>query len=886
MNVILTHEQADFDALAALLGAALLHDRSLPVLPRRLNRNVRNFLNLYSSEFSFVDARDLPALPIESVTLVDTQSMVTLKGIHAKTKIKVIDHHPQRPDLNPEWTVHVDRVGSCTTLLVEELRDHNGNLTVLQATLLLLGIYEDTGSLTYVSTTSRDVRAAAYLLEQGASLQIAADYLNPPLSAEQRRIYDQLLAAVTAYRIQGQNILVATAVATGMNEEISSVAHKIRDLLDPDGLFLLVQTDEGIRIVARSTTDSVDVGAIASEFGGGGHARAASALLRVESTPDGKSPTLEEVSTHLVERLKQLVRPSVTAGRIMSRHPLVLSPDTSAQDAAALMQRYGYEGYPVVRDGKVIGLLTRRAVDRALAHKLNLAAVSLMDAGEVSVVPSDPLEHLQRLMASTGWGQIPVVSPEDGSVIGIVTRTDLLKVMGRQQQAIPGRINLKDRLEQALPPARTAFLKLLASQAHELHLPVYVVGGFVRDLLLERPSLDFDVVVEGDASLLGKALHRKYGGRLVVHSRFGTAKWQLGDAVKTILAEMHLPVENEGEIPVALDIISARTEFYDHPTALPTVERSSIKHDLHRRDFTINTLALRLDGRHYGELYDYFGGMGDMDRKLVRVLHSLSFVDDPTRMLRAIRFEQRFGFRVEDRTLELMDEARPLLRQISGDRLRHELDLVLSEARAVDILQRLDELELLSSICADLRWDPSKEEFLEFAWQHTSDEPWHLPGVVSSIPVRRILGYLIWLSDLPGDVQERIAARLRFARPLCTMLEDLNNLSSHLDDLMDSSISQAAGILDGYSMVSIYAAWCFHREDTVGEILKKYAGEWRHVRTCSDGRDLMQLGITPGPAYREILGELRAAWLDGRVRSKEEEKELLVRLVEAWKGRE
>ncbi len=405
--------------------------------------------------------------------------------------------------------MHVDQVGSCTTLLVEELRDHNGNLTVLQATLLLLGIYEDTGSLAHVSTTSRDVRAAAYLLEQGASLQIAADYLNPPLSAEQRRIYDQLLAAVTAYQIQGQNILVATG-SRGMNEEISSVAHKIRDLLDPDGLFLLVQTDEGSALwraprPIRWMWEPLHLNLAAADMAG------CFCSPQVESTPDGKSPTLEEVSTHLVERLKR-IGASFRHCRTDHAASVVLSPDTSAQDAAALMQRYGYEGYPVVRDGKVIGLLTRRAVDRALAHKLNLAAVSLMDAGEVSVVPSDPLEHLQRLMAS--WvGSDPGMSPEDGSVIGCHPYGF---IKGHGQAAASH--TRADQLERPPGTGITPSPDCLPQAASLTGTWCTCRCMWLVDLYVtycwKDPAWILMWSWRSDASLLGKALHRKYGGRL------------------------------------------------------------------------------------------------------------------------------------------------------------------------------------------------------------------------------------------------------------------------------------------------------------------------------------------------------------------------------------
>src|SRR5512142_2793334 len=207
MDVILTHEQADFDALGAALGAYLMNEKAIPVTPRRMNRNVRAFLTLYGAELPFVEARDLPAEPIQTVTLVDTQSLVTLKRMSQRTAVQVVDHHPIRPERPENWDISIDRTGACTTLFVEGLREHNGVLSPIHATLLLLGIYEDTGSLTYTSTTPRDVRAAAFLLEQGASLQILSRYLNPPLSDDQREVYDRLLATADRHQINGQSIL-------------------------------------------------------------------------------------------------------------------------------------------------------------------------------------------------------------------------------------------------------------------------------------------------------------------------------------------------------------------------------------------------------------------------------------------------------------------------------------------------------------------------------------------------------------------------------------------------------------------------------------------------------------------------------------------------------
>lgn len=882
MHIILTHEQADFDAIGALLAAALLTENAFSVLPRKANRNVRAFLTLYGPELPFIEARDLPAESIEQVTLVDTQSLITLKGMNLHTRVLVVDHHQPRPDLPEGWTLTGERLGACTTLLVENLREHNGPLTRTQATLLLLGIYEDTGSLSYISTTPRDVRAAAFLLESGASLRIANEYLNPPLSAVQRAVYDRLLKSAQSFQVAGKTIMVACADAAEMTEEISSVAHKLRDLLDPDALFLLISTNEGVRLVARSTCDQVNVAEVAAHFGGGGHERAAAALIHsqpVRPSPEGASP-LEAACQELVGLLPHLVRPTITVGQIMSRHPTLLKPQTSVQAASQLMQRYGYEGFPVVEAGKVVGLLTRRAVDRALSHKLNLTAGSLMEAGEVTITPADDIDALQLVMANSGWGQVPVIDPESRQVVGIVTRTDLLKILSGDQERLPGRLNVAGRLDSALPEARLSLLKAVAGQAHSLHMAVYVVGGFVRDLLLERPSLDFDVVVEGEAIALATSLAAQYGGRIVAHSRFGTAKWWI-EAIRPGLVSQLSTFENANpdDLPESLDLISARTEFYEYPTALPTIERSSIKLDLHRRDFTFNTMAIRLDGRHYGDLYDNWGGLVDLRQGLVRVLHSLSFVDDPTRMLRAVRFEQRFNFHIETRTLRLLEEALDLVRQLSGQRLRHELDLILAEEKAIPMLARLNGLGLLAAIHPDLPWSIEIGRRLAQVMESPPDPGWRLPAQFGHFPAWRALAYLAWLGGLPYERAVPVAERLRLPAVLQQALKDVCALQSDLGGLAGKPPSQVVKRLENVPVLALCALQNFDLPYPANLVIKHYLSDWQHIHPTLTGADLRRYGIEPGPVYHQVLDELRSSWLDGKINSIEEELQFFKDLI-------
>lgn len=878
MQVILTHEQADFDAIASLLGAFLLNPEAYPVIPNNLNRNVNSFIHLYNSELPFVNQNDLPNEKIEDVILVDTQSLVTIKGISQKTKVHVIDHHQKKENFPSEWNFRPVQSGSCTTYFVEQLQEHNGNLNLIQATLLLLGIYEDTGSLSYTNTTARDVMAAANLIENGASLKIATEFLNPPLSKDQRQVFDSLIENMQTIEIEGCNILISKAEAPQLEDEVSSIAHKISDFFDPDGLFIFVKTHEGIRLVARSTTDQINVGEIAKNFNGGGHTKAAAALI--QNNP--KNPDqLEDIVRILRRDLNEYVLPAVTVRQIMSKKPLTITPDTTAKESYELMQRFGYEGYPVVDKGHIEGLLNRRAVDRALSHEMNLSASSLMEAGSYFVHPEDSLEILQKLMADSGWGQIPVIDRKEGNVIGIVTRTDLLKSLSGRSSRSMEQDNIARKIESLLPFSKIALLKSISSTAATLNIPIYLVGGFVRDLLLEKPSLDMDFVVEGDAILLGKRLSEKFGGRVTTHRKFGTAKWHIRNLnLQDLDVEIPENLQDNNQIPDFIDLISARTEYYEKPTALPTIKKSSIKLDLHRRDFTINTMAIRLDGSHYGDLYDYWGGLNDLKNKKIRVLHSLSFVDDPTRMLRAVRFEQRFGFSIEKRTLQLLSEATKLLEEVSGDRIRHEFEQMLEEPNAEKMFNRLQGLDLLKSVHPAIKWNDDIEEDLNIFLKTIFPQEWPFPENFDFSLLKKWGAFITLFMKIDKKKVADVVKRLRFSSNLRQQIINSNTLWHERKIISDLSPSESAKFLEKFSQLTLFCVYNITKEKQIKNKIEKFSITWRWIKPYTDGNKLKEMGIPPGPVYKDIISNLRFAWIEGKISSEREEQEYLEKLIE------
>jgi tRNA nucleotidyltransferase (CCA-adding enzyme) len=413
-----------------------------------------------------------------------------------------------------------------------------------------------------------------------------------------------------------------------------------------------------------------------------------------------------------------------------------------------------------------------------------------------------------------------------------------------------------------------------------VNLPIYVVGGFVRDLLLERPSLDFDIVVEGDAIFFARKLAEAYGGRVLTHRRFGTAKWTVTDIQEKLLAQLDAGVgANPERLPDSLDLITARTEFYEQPAALPTVESSSIKMDLHRRDFTINTLALRLDGDHYGKIHDYWGGLHDLRKGHIRVLHALSFVDDATRLLRAVRFEQRFNFQIEGRTLALMAESLPLLDRLSGARLRHEVNLILAESRAPAMLDRLSGLGILQAIHPALPWNETIKGLMEQLDADSVPPAWDLRPSLDHLDLKQSLSYLVWLGNLDESTLRSAASRLRFNNDLTEVLVAVSRLNRLLPDLVNATPSAAVRVLEKMPRLALYGAYLINPGEKLRQPLRSYINSWQDIQPHTTGKDLRQMGLPPSPVYGQILTTLRDAWLDGQISSEAEEAQLLAALV-------
>ncbi len=459
-----------------------------------------------------------------------------------------------------------------------------------------------------------------------------------------------------------------------------------------------------------------------------------------------------------------------------------------------------------------------------------------------------------------------MVDPASDQIIGIVTRTDLIKLWGSPAAHLR-REDIALRMESSLPAPLLATLRTAGEAAEALGYPLYAVGGFVRDLLLGRPNFDVDLVVEGNAIELARRLAKAHGGRVRDHKRFGTAKWILLPTTSDNATAPHLATERRhrdptATLPASLDFVSARTEFYAEPTVLPTVERGSIKLDLHRRDFTINTLAINLTPGRWGELLDFYGGERDLQEGLVRVLHTHSFVDDPTRILRVARFEQRFGFRIEQRTAELISDAVDLLDRVTPARVRHELELIFGESQPEQALRRLEELGVLAHIHPGLHvddWLATRFAGLRVAMQSHSGK---LPADVDQ------LYFAIWTYRLEALAFAQLDQRLNLMRSTLAVLANLHDLKGRRAAPGAARPAAQRYLPDPAAGLGRHPFPVAHHHRIRKPSRRTSSATnrtLRHVRPRTDGRDLKRMGLAPGPLYRQVLDAARGAWMDGRI---------------------
>jgi tRNA nucleotidyltransferase (CCA-adding enzyme) len=859
VEIITSHNGLDFDGLASMVGASKLYPGAVMVIPGTVSKNIQQFMGLYKDSLFIKTPREIDITKVKRTILVDTANpdrLGELKGLTGRPEMDfhIYDHHPASEE-DLQGSVHeTNKLGATTTMMVEKIIEHKINISPFDATILALGIYEDTGSLLFPSTTERDARAVAYLLSCRANLKVVANFIEQPFSEAQRQILHGLLDSIRHYPINNVDIVIAIHNGEAYIPGLDLVTYRLAQMEQGDAIFVIASMQGKINVIARSATASLRVNEVLKNLGGRGHERAASAIIR------GK--TCQQVAKLIIEQINERIRPSVTAREIMSTPVKTVALYKTMEDAGRIMLRYGHTGMPVVDGNKVVGMISRRDVDKAIVHELGHAPVKgFMTTDVLSISPDTPIGEIQKIVVENDVGRLPVV--ENGSLVGIVSRTDILRILHGEDYpedhelmyplSEGGIENFAVLMQSRLPANIFAILQIAGEVAQELESTVYCVGGFVRDLFLEVPNFDVDLVVEGDGRQLAIDLARKLHGKVRIHERFATATIILEDAGK-------------------IDIATARTEYYEFPAALPMVEKSSIREDMYRRDFTINTLAICLNPGKFGDLIDYFGGRKDIQNRYIRILYNLSFVEDPTRILRAIRFEQRYQFTIEVDTLRFARDAieRRLLGKLSYKRILQELILILSEKDPLGALRRMKETGVWQFILPEVQLDtlgkiPLQRIPLVIGWWNNRYG-------------REVKAWLVYLLVILGRLSESqlvdVLKRLPLDKYAQRCIEDsaqIPQLAKHITTDINLPPSQLHRILNHLNIENLIYLLLIIKDENAWERIVNYLDVREQAKVEINGHDLKKLGLKPGPHFKEITTELFDLRLDGINRNREDE---------------
>jgi len=873
MKIITSHLNPDFDAISAMVGINKIFPDAKKVIIGTPEKNITRFLHDFHSFFSFYQEKNINIDQVSELIIVDTHSANRIGKFkklidNNNIPVHIYDHHPDKNNTinNVAEYIH-ETQGASTTIIVDMLLKENINITPEEATLFMLGIYEETGGLKYVSTTAKDLSVSSELLNCGADLTLVTKYLTHQMDERFTKILSQLLANLEYITLHGFRICFMTAYFKKYIKNISFLLHKVREIESIGIIFALIEMEGKIHLIARSNHKFVDVGKILKNFGGGGHPSASSAVMR--------DITLSKAKEKIIECLYTALKTEYLAKDIMSAPVKTIAPNLTVTEAKDYIIKSNINSLPVVKGTRVSGIITRMDLDKAIFHKLGETAVkNYMSTNIISVSPETPLSSIQKKFSINNIGRLPVM--ENDKLIGIITRTDLLRALHdnylewditekKHPVFHPPLRSISDRYVRKIPNEILTIILTIGQLADKHNYKAYLVGGFVRDILLEINNLDIDIVVENSGIEFSKIIARHYKCKTVAHKKFGTAVIGISDSIK-------------------IDISTARTEYYQSPGALPIVEFSSIKHDLSRRDFTINAMALRIKSNGFGELIDFFGGQQDLKNKIIRILHNLSFIEDPTRILRAIRFEQRFGFHIEKHTEHLIKRAVKynLYNKISHERIRDELIIIMNEPKPIKAIRRIyefDEMKFIDPIFCGKKLKTDLFERIE------DSITWFCLSYFKT-PVKI---WLIYFMGLFSDIDIKYSVRI------CKKM----TLQKKYNEIIIVSLKKAEKIIKQLSMPNqknsvIYKSlieiptegllyiMSLPNNPVIREKTSYFLSNLKNIKISIDGNYLKEKKLPPGKHYKKLMETILFEKIDKKICNLEQEQKRADKLIDEY----
>ena len=853
MQVIFISEGADLDALSTAFGITLINPEAKILLPDAVSSSFRLAVKRFENKLKDKMIKINNLKKINVLYLADTNNYkAALKKlsdfIDENTKVIIYDHHPIRSKLPKNIEKHIKKTGSASTIVVYQLKRNKIQLSSDDATILILGIYEDTGNFTYNTTTEKDLRAAAYLIEKGADLETVKNIIEERIDQQQISIIHQLVENLQYFFLKNKKIIFSFAYSDRYIPDISGFLHMIKPLQEADAFFVMINEKGKTSIIARSKRKEIDVGKIMSYLGGGGHFAAASATV--------KGLTVQEIKNYIESVLLSEAYKEKTISEFMSREIITVNKDTQIQEIKEELDKAPVV-FVVDKKGKFLGIALSRVLKESLRHGIKDVKIEnfIIDS-IITFEPSTRLSEAEKTITTSSQEYFPVL--ENGKPVGVINRTYIIKILHGQvfdsekdifisrERIKPKFLNFEKNLRKYLPDHIITHLEEIGKLSKKLGYSTYLVGGIVRDIVMSKKSLDIDLIVEGDAVKLSKEYAKLK--KIPVHTfeEFMTAQLTLETGEK-------------------IDLATARKETYTHPGAYPKVEKATIKEDLYRRDFTINTLAIEITEGKFGILIDFFNGLKDIKDRMIRILHQLSFIEDPIRILRALRFAGRLGFKLGKPTEKLLKLAvdEDMLSVAPAGRINIELNYSLNEEKVIDILMLMNRYRVLHSLFPDFYMDEKREEILN-----------RLRDTIISfemffgIKIDRVSNYLLALMyHLPFDISYKILQKYHFSKSVKFFEEylDARDLFQKIPR-KDSQLYKKIKFIKKDILVYICASSDIELSERIIRILKKE----EEKDLLLSGKDLKEMGIPPSPVYKKILDDVFKKYLDGEIKTKKE----------------
>ncbi len=752
VKIILIPPNADLDAISSCYGIWLL-EKEANFYYTTLSKKAQKLFSIFKDKIDIIKKEDLDK-PLIVYTADSSSIDSVLEAFKNIEKIILYDHHINHITSSKNIEIISDKLGANTSLITEHIINKNIHISKEDANILLCGIYDDTKYFSTLSTTSRDLKAASFLMDKGVDIEFVNNILKDYISLEDIIKIEHYIKNLEIVKIKDKKIGFINV--ENLKEDIMDSFSNIKELDELDAYFIIQESNTNTYLLARSKY--MNVNSIISKLGGGGHELASGAKLSYISYQKLKNIILNIIlqnKTHI--KLKD----------IMTKNPLTLDSNTDIKDALHILSNYKLSKAPIVENNKIKGVITKKILTKAI-HFIDKAPIKGFAIEGIVMKEEDFIWEAEEKLIKTPLSPMVIVVNDENTIKGVITKTDLIKYNLEEQKPIIKHAHIPDYILDIVKDIKSIIQK---------DQKIYLVGGVVRDILLRRSCYDVDFVIEGDINILEKSL-QEHGIKTHRFKDFESLHFKYKD--------------------FKIEISTARREYYEFSGAYPIVSKASLREDLFRRDFTINTMLISLSDEDFGTLIDYFGAIEDLNNKIIRILHPLSFIEDPVRILRAIRFQAKLNFRLSKDTKRLLREAldKNLLKNAPKGRVFNEIKIVLQEKEYEKIFNLYKEYDIFEQIFENTI---PYEQIEKYAKNLNMFSDWFL--LEYKIALKSVPWIFFWLLIKEFDNKQEILKDISAPSFLYNFIGLQNNIKSLIGNLLKAKKpSEVYTILKPYNI--------------------------------------------------------------------------------------